>query len=232
MGVIDAMNESKVFDILTFNGFKKIIGIVAFGLAHFAPAAGYPELAPALNQIGLLFGGTGLVHDMFKSFGIGTKNQAGFSSVGLLMVVMLMAFGGMMLTGCGKGSVISNWTPPAVCQNSTDSLLMKLPEPHLISTGLVYANVKLAQKYGYGPEVVAVLDDINARLVDGLTGHDFLEMVSARVATLNTQYALELMLVAEAVNLDVPIPLSACDLELIRLHLERQKSMLKLFGGK
>jgi len=231
MGMIETMNESKTFDLVTMNGLKTVLGFLFLTAGHFAPAAGWPELAPLLTNLGIGMGGTGVIHKVFKVLNVGTKAE-GFSKVGMLGLIMLMAFGGMMLTGCGKVSVISNWTPPAVCQNSTDSLLMKLPEPHLISTGLVYANVKLAQKYGYGPEVVAVLNDINARLVDGLTGHDFLEMVSARVATLNTQYALELMLVAEAVNLDVPIPLSACDLELIRLHLERQKSMLKLFGGK
>ena len=209
---------------------KNIIGngkTFTAGLLSIVWGAGgwYLGIHEADVAVGFISAGLG-------TMGVGHKLEVVKQALSKVAPVVLVVLLAGMLSGCGKhGSVLTTWEPPAVCTNSTDSLLLKLPEPLLISKGLVYANVKLAQKYGYGPEAIKVIEEIDAQLVDGLTGQDFIAMVQSHVANLNEKYALELMLVADVVNLNVPVPLSACDIELIRLHLQRQKSMLQLFGG-
>jgi hypothetical protein len=166
-----------------------------------------------------------------------------FTTLQLMIVIALLAFAPLALTGCG--GINSQLFPSTsyedltakYCDGEDSFILEKLGDPLRADSLLRASNCAMLQYdvYSY-QEAEKVLDGFEAYLdaTDGpLTGADVytfaVNAISGLKEDASAKGATPLLILSDmAPAINVPTLLTPCDRKLLRLHIERQRSILEL----
>jgi len=146
-------------------------------------------------------------------------------SILLLFVVALVVCG-----GCST----STFQPPAVCDGAESLILERIPDPAALSKALLIVQIGVLEAVdGYDvSDAGKVIDQIETVVDGGVTYADLVGLILKKVDAANRLAGAAVFLVGDEINLlDAPGFLSVCDRELIRMHLAKQRAMLKIYGG-
>lgn len=133
----------------------------------------------------------------------------------------------------------SNMHLPDVCltDNGTrceDSLILEhINNPYNASIVLEIANLEMLSRMELYNVKDAHLffDDIERKLEHFTTWKDLFDYVAFQLAALNDRAQMELMYITSYFHvLNEPIPLSECDIALVRAHIERQRRLLNRYN--
>jgi hypothetical protein len=146
---------------------------------------------------------------------------------------LLLSLALVVLAGCAK----TNFTPPAACVDQPSLILERVPDPRALDQALLTVQLgALELVKGYTPaDANKVLDDIERILTitDGLTYAEAVGIIISKVDVANARAgAIIFILGPDLTQLAEPIPISPCDLVLIRTHLTRQRALVAIYGGK
>lgn len=144
-------------------------------------------------------------------------------------VILLVAI--VLLAGCAA----TPYTPPPECIDQPSLILERFSDPRAIDKSLLaihYAALKTVD--GYTPEKAnKVLDEIEyiVNEVDGLTYAELLMVITTKIDIANQEAgAVIFILGADVKGLNDPIPISPCDLVLIRKELDRHRMFIGLLA--
>jgi hypothetical protein len=147
-----------------------------------------------------------------------------------LMLLVMVA----LLTACAS----TPYVPPSACEGQDSLILSTIDDPRALSKGLLAVNlVAMEGIEGYGPaDAIAVLDKIEADLdALDLTYAALVAYVLAKIQVANALAGAALFIAGDEIDrLNQPLPISPCDLALIRLHLQKQRMLVSIYaaGGK
>jgi hypothetical protein len=200
---------------------SKTIGgnLAAIGIVHLLGAVGVEITADV--AISLL----GLANVFLRLI---TKDEISISFSKPLTILLIPALA-LSLTACaGRG-----WTPPVECTPESKSIILeRIPNPKEASLVLQLANLQSLKRHVYGVNDAAKLIDlIEEKLDHGITYAELVGYVFREVAKLEKQYGAEIFLMSQYLEIiNAPLPISPCDVALIRAHLDQQRKVLMLVG--
>jgi hypothetical protein len=142
------------------------------------------------------------------------------------MFCVLVAFAfSVLLFGCA--TIKDAGVRPAGCE---DSLIYdKVPQPDLVGVGLMLAVSETSLQYPQArPYIAGAIDALTRSLAgEKPTYAAFALEVFQDITWINQNFGARLVLIKPVVlAFDSPLPISSCDLALIRNHLAMQKAAL------
>jgi len=141
------------------------------------------------------------------------------------MCCLLLAFAVCTLIfGC---ATVQTKTVPTGCEDSV--IYKNVPTPELVGVGLVIAMSEAARQYPQAkPYIINILSALTNMLSqDKPTYAGFALKAAENIAWVNDNFGARLVLLQPIIYyFDSPLPISACDLALIRNHLAMQKAAL------
>lgn len=144
-----------------------------------------------------------------------------------LIVMMLTC---LTLLGCAN---TGTFVPPAECLDSESTILAKFPNPTGLDKALLSVQlIALSEIEGYTKaDAVAVLDDLQAVLANGITYADAVEFITSKLDIANSLAGGAIFIVGADISvLSSGVEISECDLKLIDLHIQRQKLLIQIFN--
>ena len=144
----------------------------------------------------------------------------------LLIVIICLMF----TVGC-SGLQMKPTVIPEGCEDSL--IYSKLPYPQVTDTILQVSVYNFAVETGAAPQILDVINTIEAALASpgGMNFSDFVLLVNEQVGLLNARWGVSLLIVSDSLaDLNVPIPISDCDKNLLLKHLAKQKKWVALAG--
>lgn len=146
----------------------------------------------------------------------------------LILLVSLL----LLLTACST----KPWVPPAECVDQDSVILQTIPDVQALDRGLLTVQLTALETIdGYGPaQAVAVLDDLSRQIerVDGLTYAHLVGIIREKLNIANALAGASLFILGDQIeSLNQPLPISPCDLSLVRKHIERQKVLVLIYGS-
>lgn len=147
------------------------------------------------------------------------------------MRFILLLVSCIFIFGCA-----SNFVPPAVCDNQPSLILETFPHPEALDRGLLAMQLTAMETIkGYNAsDAHAVIADIREAVskAQGLTYAKVVGLISNKVQIANSLAGAVVFIVGPDIGkLAKPIPISPCDLELIKLHLNRQDALIDIMTG-
>ncbi|MFK4765324.1 hypothetical protein ACI3L3_11165 [Desulfobaculum sp. SPO524] len=164
----------------------------------------------------------------------GAKAALGAATGRKLKVLLLpLPLCAMLLAACATQTAPA-YTPPAPCEGQPSLILEKMPDPRAASGLLIVANAAAVKAELYtAREALAVIDTIEAFLAQAGSYSELVSFVMARVADANARAGTQVFLVADILpQLDSPLPISACDRALVRIHLAKQRLAIAAVGAE
>lgn len=145
----------------------------------------------------------------------------------LMMLFVVCA----LLVGCAS----KEFVPPEVCDNQESHILEVMPNPTGLDKALLGTNLGAMEMIeGYGPkEALAVIDQVDEKVnsVD-MTYAELVGYIMRKVEVANGLAGASIFIVGPDLRrLASPLPVSRCDIELVRRHLERQRVLVQLYGA-
>lgn len=127
------------------------------------------------------------------------------------------------------------FVPPVACEGADSFILKTIPDVKAFDKGLLAVNVgTLELSKGYTPgDAIKVLDRIE-NLVDkaDITYAELVGLVSQKLEIANALAGAAIFIVGDDIQkLNRKLPISDCDKELIRIHLERQRAVVNIYKG-
>ena len=126
------------------------------------------------------------------------------------------------------------FSPPAVCVDNPSFILETAPDPAALDKGLLIVNLAALQTIkGYTTaDANEVLDQIEGLL--DRTDATYLELTTYILQKADIANALAgsvIFIVGDDLQtLSSPLPVNACDIELIRRHLAKQRMLISLYA--
>lgn len=145
-----------------------------------------------------------------------------------LVLVVLVAF----LAGCAS----TTFVPPVECEKGDSLILKTFPDPRGLDKGLLVVQLAaIEQLPGYTPaDAVKVLDDVERRLgqVGGMTYAELVGVIMTKLDIANSLAGGLVFIVGPDIGLlSHNIPISPCDLALVRKHLAKQRALVAIAGA-
>ena len=142
----------------------------------------------------------------------------------LLIVVVCLTF----MAGCA-GFQMKPAEIPVGCEDSL--IYSKMPYPQVTDTILQVSVYNFAVETGAAPQILDVIGHLEVALANpgGMNFSDFVLLVNEQVGLLNQRWGVSLLIVSESLaDLNLPLPISDCDRNLILKHLAKQKKWVTL----
>jgi hypothetical protein len=144
----------------------------------------------------------------------------------------------VLLVACAT-TTNTGTTYPSSCVKQADGtwnsvILNKIPDPQSVDIMLQLANLEaIKQDVWTKDQAEQLLTWIETQLtLPDITFSTLIAQVLPMVTQLNNVAGAEVYLISQYVTaLNVPLPISACDKELIRAHLAKQRTILLLAGA-
>jgi len=129
----------------------------------------------------------------------------------------------------------TSFVPPGVCVDSDSIILQTIEDPRPLDQGLMAVNLAALETIkGYTTaDAQAVLDTVEDKL-DALqtTYAELAGYILSRLTEANAAAGAAIFIIGPDIQkLKKPLPITECDIALIRLHLERQRLMLAIYQG-
>jgi hypothetical protein len=144
--------------------------------------------------------------------------------------IILLAFL-VIAVGCAPRPFV----PPVECEGQSSLILKEIPDPAALDKGLLAINLGAMKTVkGYDQkDAVAVLDQIEAMLVQAdMTYADLTGYILAKLDVANALAGGLIFIIGDDIGrLNQTIPISGCDIELVRRHLERQRVLVAIYGA-
>lgn len=137
----------------------------------------------------------------------------------------------LTLAACNSTTFI----PPKECEGDRSLLLQTIKDPQALSKGLMTINLLAMEKLdNYGPkDATAVLDQVE-KMVAG-THMTYAELVGYLLDKLEVANALAgaaVFIVGEDISkLNMLVPITTCDRELVLKHIEKQRVLVAIYGA-
>jgi hypothetical protein len=194
-----------------------LTGLGAIIIAAAGFAAGGMGLVPAL-QIAI----PGLIGVFLRQ---GVENVKPVAALLLIPTLMLMP-------ACA--TLQTQDIPPPGCEDSL--IYTYMPSPKAVDTLLTVAVYNFAEEVGGAkPLLLKAIDKIDAALLPveqgtgSMNGMDFVLMINEEVGVLNAKIGNNILIISEAlVDIQVPVPLTQCDAQLIRTHLAKERKWVSI----
>lgn len=150
----------------------------------------------------------------------------------VLMFCTTITMIGCSSTGTNLSSLTTN-TIPTGCENSL--IYKTIPNVKAVDAILQIANLEAIKYDAWKVEeakgvVQAMLDLLNQ---ENLTYSSFIQYAVANVKWLNENVATESVIVINYIDeLNKPLPIDHCDIELLKTHLKHQQMVIVMSGKK
>jgi hypothetical protein len=129
----------------------------------------------------------------------------------------------------------TSFVPPNACVDSDSIILQTIEDPRPLDQGLMAVNLTALETIdGYSIEdAQAVLDTVEDKLAALQTTYaELAGYILARLTEANAAAGAAIFIIGPDIQrLNKPLPITECDIALIRLHLERQRLMLAIYQG-
>lgn len=144
----------------------------------------------------------------------------GWATFGLVTMIILCA-----LCAC---SFLQPAEIPEGCENSF--IINKIPNYREVDVLFQLANVQGIRQDLYTREqALKFLDDCEAML-ESTTYSDLAIFVIAKIKWLNEHAGVEVLILSQYVTdaFNEPLPLDACDIDLLKKHIQKQRTLIKM----
>lgn len=137
----------------------------------------------------------------------------------------------LTLTACTSGPFV----PPVECEGQPSLILEKFPDPRGLDKALLSVQLAaMTQIKGYEKkDAIQVLNDIEDRItnIEKATYADLVGLVTSKLKIANSLAGGVVFIIGQDLDvLSEPVPISACDMALVRKHLAKQKALIAIAG--
>jgi hypothetical protein len=150
------------------------------------------------------------------------------------LLIFVAALALAITMGC---ATIGNtpYEAPEICQDAESLILKKFPDPRGLDTGLLAVQlVALETVKGYNKdEAIKILNEIQDNISIGMTYADVVEYIQVKIDLANTKYGAALFIVGVDISiLAEPLPISDCDIALVKKHMNKQIALIKIYNAE
>jgi len=141
----------------------------------------------------------------------------------------------LMLCFCLVACVAQPFVPPPECDGQASLILQQIADPAGLDKGLLMVNLVAMEKIdGYAPQsAIEVLNQVEDMLNQGQpTYAEVAGFILAKLEIANALAGGLIFIVGDdLMALTEPLPISACDIALVRAHLAKQRMLVTLYSG-